>query len=224
MAKTLINKRNSFYVISKNFLLHLKEAFPTIQISYSKFSSLRPKWCILPGASGTHSVCVCMYHQNTKLLVDALNNNELTYKELIAKMVCSVEHKACMLRQCDSCPGNKALIEYLYNYFGKYEEEFQISYKQWQTVDRATLLSLTADIPSFIELLVSSLEILLPHYFIARAQSTYLNELKINLDEHSVIILGDFAENYAFIVQDEIQSYHWNSQQCSLHPLVIYYK
>ena len=42
--------------------------------------------------------------------------------------------------------------------------------------------------------------------------------------DQSNIILGDFAENYVFVVQDEIQSYHWNTQQCSLHPLVIYYK
>ena len=34
----------------------------------------------------------------------------------------------------------------------------------------------------------------------------------------------DFAENQNFLVQDEVQSYHWNSQQCTLHPVVIYYK
>ena len=33
----------------------------------------------------------------------------------------------------------------------------------------------------------------------------------------------DFAENYAFIVQNEIQSFHWNNQQCTLHPAVVYY-
>ena len=40
------------------------------QIGFSKFCELRPKWCILVGnASGLHSVCVCEYHQNAKLLV-----------------------------------------------------------------------------------------------------------------------------------------------------------
>ena len=38
-----------------------------------------------------------------------------------------------------------------------------------------------------------------------------------------MIILGDFAENVFFIVQDEIQGYHWNNQQCSLHPIVLCY-
>ena len=31
-------------------------------------------------------------------------------------------------------------------------------------------------------------------------------------------------ENHNFLVQDEVQSYHWNSQQCTLHPVIIYYQ
>ena len=38
-----------------------------------------------------------------------------------------------------------------------------------------------------------------------------------------MIIHGDFAENFSFIVQDEIQGNHWNNQQYSLHPIVLYY-
>ena len=37
-------------------------------------------------------------------------------------------------------------------------------------------------------------------------------------------LLLDFAENYHYIVQDEIQGYHWNKDQCTLHPVVIYYR
>ena len=33
-------------------------------------------------------------------------------------------------------------------------------------------------------------------------------------------VLGDLAENYQFLVQDEIQSYHWSKEYCTLHPLV----
>ena len=38
------------------------------------------------------------------------------------------------------------------------------------------------------------------------------------------LVLGDFAENYTFVVQDEIQSFHWSKQYCTLHPVVVYYK
>ena len=36
--------------------------------------------------------------------------------------------------------------------------------------------------------------------------------------------MGDFAENDTFSIQDEIQSYHWHKQYCTLHPVVLYYK
>ena len=86
-----------------------------------------------------------------------------------------------------------------------------LRYKQWQTIDRTTLLSLTADVPTFVELLVSCFGKLQACSFIAKSQSQYLNQLKQNMDQSNIIILGDFAENYAFVVQVEIQSYHWNT-------------
>ena len=33
-----------------------------VSIGFSKFFELQPKWCVLAGSSGTHSVCVCTYH------------------------------------------------------------------------------------------------------------------------------------------------------------------
>ena len=35
-----------------------KSKYPTRQIRFSKFCSLCPKWCVLSGSSGTHSICV----------------------------------------------------------------------------------------------------------------------------------------------------------------------
>jgi len=35
---------------------------------------------------------------------------------------------------------------------------------------------------------------------------------------------GDFAKNFFFVVQDEIQSFHWENSQATLHPFVAYYR
>jgi len=51
-----------------------------------------------------------------------------------------------------------------------------------------------------------------------------LKKLKEEIDYLTVLFLGDFAENYLFVVQDEVQGFHWNNSQCTLHPVVIYYK
>ena len=32
----------------------------------------------------------------------------------------------------------------------------------------------------------------------------------------------DFAENYEFVIQNEIQSYHCCKQQCTIHPISVY--
>lgn len=38
------------------------------------------------------------------------------------------------------------------------------------------------------------------------------------------VVLGDFAENFSFIIQDAVQSYHWTNAQATIHPFVVYYK
>jgi len=45
---------------------------------------------------------------------------------------------------------------------------------------------------------------------------------KIKLAKISVGV-DYFAENYSYVIQDEVQSFHWNNSQCSLHPAVIYF-
>ena len=44
------------------------------------------------------------------------------------------------------------------------------------------------------------------------------------LNHNECIILGNFAENFQFTVQNEVQSYHWNKPKFTLHPVIIYYK
>ena len=34
----------------------------------------------------------------------------------------------------------------------------------------------------------------------------------------------DFAESYGFVIQDAVQGYHWNNNQATIHPFVVYYK
>ena len=62
------------------------------------------------------------------------------------------------------------------------------------------------------------------HHYISKSQSQYLKQLKLNLKHDEVIVVGDFSENYAFIVQDASQSFHWTNNQVTLQPFIIYYK
>lgn len=46
-----------------------KQGYETLKVRFSKFCELRPKHCVLAGANGKHSVCVCTTHQNTKRMI-----------------------------------------------------------------------------------------------------------------------------------------------------------
>ena len=62
------------------------------------------------------------------------------------------------------------------------------------------------------------------HDFIAKMQSRFASKTKESLQPGEYLVIADFSENYSAVIQDEIQSYHWNSTQTTIHPFVCYYK
>ena len=70
----------------------------------------------------THSVCVCSAHQNVVLLVDAMDW-DLTYKDLIKKIVCNTESNKFIMHQCESCPSTATLKEFLDQELNEHEDE-----------------------------------------------------------------------------------------------------
>ena len=59
------------------------------------------------------------------------------------------------------------------------------------------------------------------HSFVAKFQSQFLKDRRSNLSDDHLIVLANFAENYQFTIQDEIQGYHCNSGQCTIYPVVF---
>ena len=89
-----------------------KEKHPNVNIGFSMFCNLRPKWCVLAGSKIIHSVCICHAHQNVVLLVDAMDW-DLTYNDLIKKIVWNTESNKCIMHWCESCPSTATLKEFL---------------------------------------------------------------------------------------------------------------
>ena len=165
---------------------------------------------------------VCIHHQNTKFLIDAIRWNK-SYKDFMALIVCSLENAECMLHRCNQCPGIEVLKSFLVQEFMDHEHEEDVVFKQWQSTDRTTLLSQSLPLDEFNDLLCDSIDNLTTHSYIAKTQSRYLKNCKENLNQNECLILGDFAENYQYVVQDEVQSYHWSKSQCSLYTIVLYF-
>lgn len=93
------------------------------KIGLSKFCELRSKWCIaVDGASGLHTVCVCEYHQNFKLLASKISEL-FDYKDLLKRIVCDTKNRSCMFRSCDQCPTMNSFRTYLLELFEMHETE-----------------------------------------------------------------------------------------------------
>jgi hypothetical protein len=93
------------------------------KIGFSKFATLRPKNCVQPGSSGTHTVCVCTYHQNIKLFLHGANIEAVTdkkicdYKDCISSVLCQNPSYKCHLLKCKQCPGLEHFKQYLITCF-----------------------------------------------------------------------------------------------------------
>ena len=102
------------------------------------------------------------------------------------------------------------------------EQNSEVIFKQWQSTDRTTLNTWTLPTDEFIELAASQLDKMTAYSFIAKSQAQHLKNRKESIQLNTAIVLLDFSKNFSFVVQDEVQRFHWSKDQCTLHPVVIY--
>lgn len=194
------------------------------EIGFSKFCELRPRWCVNVNSAGSHNTCVCILHQNVKLMVQAASLPD-DYKQLIALCVCGISNMECMLHRCEHCPGSPALENYLNRQLKDLiESDEAIVCKQWVQQDRTSLITREFVAGDFVSTLLTRIDKLTEHHFISKHQNNYLRILKESLKVGEIIVLLDFAENFTFIVQDAVQGYYWENTQVTLHPFVVYWR
>lgn len=205
------------------------ESSQSPKIGFSTFAKLRPSECILMGAPGTHSVCVCMRHENVELCLRSIksipmiknsNLNELIHKYL----VCKNPSAQCFFLECDQCPELNSFIDQLLKEVINHPIE-EVKYKNWvQIENHYQLVDCLKSPEEFVSEFSTLLNDFLPHYFITRSQKEFLNDLKLTISEGEVIVFADFAENYKITIQNEIQSHHFARKMVTIHPFVIYFR
>ena len=142
----------------------------------------------------------------------------------MARIVCDTSSNECMVHRCSNCPGTDNLKTFLDEELNDIDTDQEFHFNQWQSTDRSQLITQTVTVDEYKDLVIECIDALTSHSYISKCQTKYLKKLKENLSANECIILGDFAENYEYVVQDEIQSYHWSKNGCTLHPVVIYFK
>ena len=106
-------------------------------------------WCIrLPQCL---YVCVCMHHQNVKLMIHAVNPS-LDYKNVLKLCVCGITNQNCMLHHCDLCPDESVIRDFLMQQLqnSNCSPSDLIKYKQWVSTDRSQLEDHKEDFDDFL--------------------------------------------------------------------------
>ena len=145
-----------------------------------------------------------------------------TYHHCLAKIICNPPLPECYLGECEVCPGVMTLKEELITSLDENDVD-QVVYKQWVSTDRTTLEAYCASTEDFVEIFCEKLELLCSHSFIACEQASFYSRWKENMQPGEILVTVDFSENYAFILQDAAQGFHWNNSQATLHPFIAYY-
>ena len=81
-----------------------------------------------------------------------------------------------------------------------------INLSMWVGTDRANLITQSLQVDEFVNLLATAINDMTAYGYISKAQSTYIMNQNKNLDSGTCIMMIDFAENYQYVLQDEIQS------------------
>ena len=98
----------------------------------------------------------------------------------------------------------------------------EVTYQQRISTDRAKLTTLVEPKTEFIDNISSLITRQTRHSYTAKAQTKYMMRLKAYIKPKSeIIVQGYLAENFSYVVQDEIQSFIGN-RQATIHPFVIY--
>lgn len=210
---------------------YTKQSSKQHTVGYTLFKQLRPKQCVFTGDASAANICVCMYHQNTELLVEALQRSgcfeNLTQKQLLTtlttKMVCSKATDSCHLRDCEHCDGSE-MVTYVAQELDC-KGVSSIDFTLWVTSPHCELIQLTEETDPFLDRLKMQLNKFVTHEFKVEKQLGFIKNAKSNLiPNKQVMVQLDFAENYTCFVQNAIQSHYFGAPTVTIHPFVIFYK
>ncbi len=201
-------------------------------VSYALFCRLRPFW-VIDRKLSERDTCLCITHENMKLLSDRLMKDEKILKNVYLdtlieeQMCCQVVKEECLFRTCEKCYDK--IIEC--SEFNGNDESFYDLWQKKMEIGRDKKRykrTVKERVPCKLHELVDRFFQLLPAYMahLARIRHQYIavRELKKNLDDQDYLLHIDFSENYTTKYLREIQAVHFggNRMQITLHTGVIY--
>lgn len=211
-SKTTVQARYMMMSLREAYKKYLDSCPGVQKFGLSKFCSVRPKHVKL-FEQLPHQVCLCTYHENVRLLLEALKPHTGLHTEFagfIEQVTCDGTSKQCLLRECQSCVGK-------FSQFSPQQQSVIVEYRQWQaTAVRVEKVALTGTTEEVFGKLEAQLPQFLLHTYIKRAQFSAFSSLKSKCDGKNIVLQVDFSENASITFQREVQAAHWHYQQATL--------
>ncbi len=217
-------KQKRYMTVNINEAYQLfKEQNPDAKIGKSKFFEFRPKHVLLM-ADIPHNVCICKTHDDMDSLLSGLAkvvpNTPRTGRHLLDSVVCSQSNASCMLSNCTSCSTSVFKVE---SGSAIDMESETVKWVRWEDlggrpIKTESMLSINYA-ESQVNTLLSQYK---AHCFIKDEQSSWFKTSKNSIPLGQAVIQVDFAENYAAVSQDEVQSAHWSHQQVTIFTAVAW--
>ncbi|CAF4975031.1 unnamed protein product [Rotaria sp. Silwood1] len=184
-----------------------KIKYPDVKVSRSKFHTLRPKW-----------VRQDPPHQ----AVNKILRRRLNGSDLVDKTVCVHPTEGCYNRMCDACC-NMNVSSLFITDREDIDEKADTSWSLWTTSNNhVELLHYHGSFRSLIDQLDSRWSSFLTHTYVTRQQREHIKTVKLTSHPTTfAVVQMDFAENFSFVVQKQIQSAYWHQKQASLYTVVI---
>ncbi|CAF1310453.1 unnamed protein product [Adineta ricciae] len=222
-AKLKLQRRYLLFSLRELYELFIQEN-PQIKLSLSSFQDLRPS-NVLYKSSIPHNVCVCIYHENVALLLQSLGKHihgfeRTDLNSFINLIVCDSANELCMFRNCTRCT-DKFKNEV---YDKMIDSTLKIKWTLWSISEqgRYEKIDYEGSVLECVTTLQEKIEHFLFHVFVKRQQSSYFEMIKANVNDKKCLVQVDYAENFAVIDQNEIQSAHWSRRQISLFTVYIW--
>lgn len=134
------------------------------------------------------------------------------FRDFVATVVCDQEKEECMFQTCAVCHS-----KFDDTYCFPEDGDSEIECIQWLSVEgKATKCVHRCTLEECISKLREQLPAFLVHSFIKRKQNAHFHKEKVRADGRHAVIQVDFAENYAIVHQNEIQSGHWNHEHATI--------
>ena len=192
-------------------------------VSRTSFSELRPQYVLLK-SSMPHRVCVCLHHENVRLLIQPLAKYVAhgvcsDLQTFTNTLVCDVTNETCMFSKCRTCRTyfDDKIKANVVDSTGK------IQWEQWTNKHgRTEKEEFEGTVEDCLNHLSSLVRKYLLHVFVKRAQSSVFERSKRKSNDRKVVVQVDYSENFPLNYQDAVQSAHWNIKTLSIFTAYVW--